>query len=135
MRTSELAGRAGVNTETLRYYERRGLLTEPPRTSGGYRDYPSTTVELLRFIKRAQELGFTLDEVEELLDLGDGGPDSCEAARVLAERRRDDLAARIRDLQCMHDSLADLVATCDLPRADRSCALLEAISDSSEGTR
>lgn len=74
MRTSELAGRAGVNSETLRYYERRGLLDEPPRTSGGYRDYPDGAVELLRFIKRAQELGFTLDEVEELLDLDSGGP-------------------------------------------------------------
>jgi Hg(II)-responsive transcriptional regulator len=127
MRTSELAGHAGVNSETLRYYERRGLLAEPPRTSGGYRDYPAGTVGLLRFIKRAQELGFTLDEVEELLQLDGGGPDSCEAARALAERRRDDLEGRIRDLQRMHDSLADLVATCDLPRADRRCALLETI--------
>jgi Hg(II)-responsive transcriptional regulator len=127
MRTSELAGRAGVNAETLRYYERRGLLTEPPRTPGGYRDYPPTTVELLRFIKRAQQLGFTLDEVEELLHLDSGGPDSCEAARALAERRRADLQARIRDLQRMHDSLAELVSTCDLPRADRRCALLDAI--------
>jgi MerR family mercuric resistance operon transcriptional regulator len=135
MRTSELAGRAGVNTETLRYYERRGLLTEPPRTSGGYRDYPATSVELLRFIKRAQELGFTLDEVEELLHLDNGGPDGCDAARALAEHRRDDLAARIHDLQRMHDSLADLVATCDLPRADRRCALLEAINHASEATR
>ncbi len=135
MRTSELAGQAGVNTETLRYYERRGLLTEPPRTRGGYRDYPTATVELLRFIKRAQELGFTLDEVEELLDLDSGGPDSCDAARALAERRRADLAARIRDLQRIHDSLADLVATCDLPRADRSCALLDAIDHRPEATR
>jgi Hg(II)-responsive transcriptional regulator len=127
MRTSELAGQAGVNTETLRYYERRGLLTQPPRTPGGYRDYPPTTVELLRYIKRAQELGFTLDEVEELAHLDNGGPDSCDAARGLAKHRRADLAARIRDLQRMHDTLADLVATCDLPRADRSCALLEAI--------
>jgi MerR family mercuric resistance operon transcriptional regulator len=127
MRTSELAGKAGVNAETLRYYERRGLLSQPPRTPGGYRDYPPTTVELLRFIKRAQELGFTLDEVEELLHLDSGGPESCEAARTLAEHRRADLQARIRDLQRMHDSLADLVATCGLPRADRSCALLEAI--------
>lgn len=129
MRTSELAGRVGVNAETLRYYERRGLLSEPPRTSGGYRDYPNRAVELLRFIKRAQELGFTLDEVEELLHLDNGGPDSCDAARALAEQRRDDLAARIRDLQRMHDSLSDLVSTCDLPRADRRCALLEAIEN------
>jgi MerR family mercuric resistance operon transcriptional regulator len=127
MRTSELAGKAGVNAETLRYYERRGLLSQPPRTQGGYRDYPPTTVELLRFIKRAQELGFTLDEVEELLHLDSGGPDRCEPARALAEHRRADLQARIRDLQRMYDSLADLVATCDRPRAARSCALLEAI--------
>lgn len=127
MRTSELADRAGVNSETLRYYERRGLLAAPPRTSGGYRDYPVSAVELLRFVKRAQELGFTLDEVEELLHLDGGGPDSCDAARELAEHRRDDLAARIRDLQRMHDSLAELVETCHLPREDRRCALLEAI--------
>ncbi|TCM37031.1 DNA-binding transcriptional MerR regulator [Kribbella sp. VKM Ac-2568] len=81
MRTSEVADRAGVSTETLRYYERRGLLTAPPRTTGGFRDYPAAAVELLRFIKRAQELGFTLDEVEELLHLDTGGPDSCDAAR------------------------------------------------------
>ena len=135
MRTRELAGQAGVNTESLRYYERRGLLTEPPRTSGGYRDYPPRAVDLLRFIKRAQELGFTLDEVEELLHLDNGGPESCDAARMLAEHRRADLAARIADLQRMHDSLAALVATCDLPRADRSCALLEAIDHHPEGTR
>jgi MerR family mercuric resistance operon transcriptional regulator len=131
MRTSELAGRAGVNTETLRYYERRGLLSTPPRTPGGYRDYPVSAVRLLRFVKRAQELGFTLDEVEELLHLEDGGPESCDAARALAEHRRDDLAARIRDLQRMHDSLAELVATCNLPRADRRCALLEAMDERS----
>ncbi|MFC5262051.1 MerR family DNA-binding protein [Kribbella qitaiheensis] len=135
MRTSELAGQAGVNTETLRYYERRGLLTEPPRTPGGYRDYPAATLERLRFIKRAQELGFTLDEVEELLHLDTGGPDSCDAARALAEHRRADLERRIRDLQRMHDSLTDLVATCELPRADRSCALLEAIDHRPKATR
>jgi Hg(II)-responsive transcriptional regulator len=135
VRTSELAGQAGVNTETLRYYERRGLLSQPPRTVGGYRDYPPTAVELLRFIKRAQELGFTLDEVAELLHLDNGGPDSCDAARALAEHRCADLERRIQDLQRMHDSLADLVATCDLPRDDRSCALLKAIDHSQETTQ
>jgi len=129
MRSSELAGQVGVNTETLRYYERRGLLQEPPRTSGGYRNYPAVAVELLRFIKRAQELGFTLDEVEELLHLEAGGPDSCDAARALAAARKADLEARIADLQRMRDSLGELIATCERDRADRSCALLEAIED------
>ena len=128
MRTSELAGQVGVNPETLRYYERRGLLQEPPRSPGGYRDYPLGAVDLLRFIKRAQELGFTLHEIEELLHLDAGGPDSCDATRALAEHRRTDLEQRIGDLQRMHDSLTELVATCDLPRANRSCALLEAIN-------
>jgi MerR family mercuric resistance operon transcriptional regulator len=118
-----------MNAETLRYYERRGLLDEPPRTPGGYRDYPADAVELLRFIKRAQELGFTLDEVEELLHLHHGGPDSCDAARALAHGRRADLQARIADLTRMRDSLTDLIATCALPRADRTCALLAAIEN------
>ena len=127
MRTSELAGRVGVKAETLRYYERRGLLQEPPRTPGGYRDYPSGAIDLLRFIKRGQELGFTLDEIEELLHLDAGGLEGCDAARALAEARRTDLEARIADLERMRDSLTALVATCEVPRADRSCPLLEAI--------
>ncbi|HEU0286874.1 MAG TPA: MerR family DNA-binding protein [Nocardioidaceae bacterium] len=135
MRTSELAGRAGVNAETLRYYERRGLLEAPPRTPGGYRDYPVAAVELLRFIKRAQELGFSLDEVEELVHLDRGGPQSCDSARAVAVARKADLEQRIADLQRMSDSLGDLIATCDLPQSDRSCALLDAIDQgaSAEG--
>jgi len=127
MRTSELAARVGVKAETLRYYERRGLIDEPPRTAGGYRDYPDEAVDSLRFIKRAQELGFSLDEVEQLLELDNGGPDSCDAARALAEAHKADLETRIADLQRMRDSLGDLIATCDLPRSDRRCPLLAAI--------
>jgi Hg(II)-responsive transcriptional regulator len=129
MRTSELARQAGVNRETLRYYERRGLLHEPPRTPASYRDYPDAALGLLRFIKRAQQLGFTLDDVEELLQLNHGGPESCEAARALAQARTADLTARIADLRRMRDSLAELIATCELPRADRSCTLLAALDN------
>ncbi len=121
-----------MNSETLRYYERRGLLAEPPRTASGYRDYPASTVDLLVFIKRAQELGFTLQEVDELLHLDAGGPDSCDAARGLAEQRRADLSRRISDLQRMRDSLTALVDPCELPRADRSCALLDALAATKE---
>ena len=121
MRTSELAGQVGVNTETLRYYERRGLLTEPPRTPGGHRDYPVSALRMLRFVKRAQELGFTLDEIGQLLHLDS---DQCAGARRLAERRRDELAARIRDLQWMHDTLDQLTTACD---GEHDCTLLEAI--------
>jgi DNA-binding transcriptional MerR regulator len=129
MRTSELAGQVGVNPETLRYYERRGLLHEPPRTASGYRDYPAAAVTLLGFIKRAQRLGFTLDDVEELLHLDRGGPEGCDAARELAQARRADLEARIADLRRMHNSLTELISTCGLPRPDRSCSLLAALEE------
>ena len=96
MRTSELADRVGVNVQTLRYYERRGLLSPPRRSQSGYRDYPDSTVGTLRFVRRAQQLGFTLDEVAELVDLAAGGPRACDSARgqcfsgaaVLAGRSR-----------------------------------------------
>ena len=127
MRTHEVADRAGVNAQTLRYYERRGLLAEPPRSPSGYRDYPVSAVRVLRFVKRAQELGFTLADVEELLSLADGGPRSCDRARTLAESQMAELDRKITDLQRMRASLGELVATCERPRADRSCPLLEAI--------
>ena len=127
MRTREVADRAGVNTQTLRYYERRGLLAEPPRSAAGYRDYPASVVAVLRFVKRAQELGFTLGEVEELLGLEDGGPESCDAVRQLAEAHMAELDRKIADLRRMRASLGDLVATCERPKPDRSCPLLAAI--------
>lgn len=73
MRTGELAARAGVNTQTLRYYEGRGLLERPPRSAAGYRSYPDEAVAVVRFVKRAQELGFSLEEIGDLLHLADGG--------------------------------------------------------------
>ncbi len=127
MRTSEVADQAGVNAQTLRYYERRGLLPEPPRSPGGYREYPVSAVSVLRFVKRAQELGFTLAEIEELLELADGGPDGCARARALAEAHTAVLDAKIADLQRMRDSLGALIATCELPRADRDCPMLRAL--------
>ncbi|HSS23314.1 MAG TPA: MerR family transcriptional regulator, partial [Mycobacterium sp.] len=78
MRTSEVAAQAHVNTQTLRYYERRGLLSEPARTQSGYRDYTSDAVRVVRFVKRAQQLGFTLDDIEDLLHLAAGGPTACD---------------------------------------------------------
>ena len=127
MRTHEVAARAGVNAQTLRYYERRGILPDPPRSPAGYRDYPASAVDVLRFVKRAQELGFTLAEVEDLLALAAGGPDSCDAARALAEVHLGELEAKIADLQRMRGSLTALVDTCHRPRPDRSCPLLSAI--------
>jgi DNA-binding transcriptional MerR regulator len=87
MKTGQVAERAGVNVQTLRYCERRGLLPEPLRRDSGYRIYGREAVRVVRFIKRAQELGFSLDDVESLLDLAAGGPDGCAAAQRLARRR------------------------------------------------
>lgn len=127
MRTGEVAGLAGVNIQTLRYYERRGLLPEPPRRSSGYRAYGPDAVEVVRFIKRAQRLGFTLSEVESLFGLMDGGPEDCEQVRALALDRIAELDRRIGDLMAMRDSLDRLVATCHRPRAQRHCPLLSAL--------
>ena len=128
MRTGQVARQAGVNVETLRYYERRGLLQAPPREESGYRAYSSEAVRVVRFVKRAQELGFSLDEVEALLDLADGGPDACETVQRLTAERMAELDRRIADLQAIHDSLQRLLATCDRPRDDRECPLIRSIA-------
>ncbi|MEU4219368.1 MerR family transcriptional regulator [Actinoplanes sp. NPDC026623] len=121
LRTGEVAERAGVNIQTLRYYERRGLLAEPHRSNGGHRLYPPGTVALLRVIKTAQRLGFTLDEVAELLDTGrrrHPPPDLRERAiGKIAEIDR-----RIADLTTIRATLAEVVdARCD-SLTDCTCA-------------
>ena len=135
MRTSELAARAAVNPQTLRYYERRGLLAAPDRSASGYRSYsyPPDALRRVRFIKRAQELGFTLTEVETLLDLSGGGPDSCDAVRALAMEKIGDLRKRIADLQALQAGLTRLVATCDLPRGQRECPILQELDTDAAG--
>lgn len=113
LRAGEVAQRAGVNLQTLRYYERRGLLTEPARSLGGHRLYPAGTIDLLRVIKAAQRLGFTLDEIAELLDTGRGG----HATPDLRQRALDKIAEvdrRIADLHAIRTALAEIVAArCD----------------------
>ncbi len=127
MRTAQAAELAGVNTQTLRYYERRGLLPDPQRTHAGYRDYGPDAVRTVRFVKRSQELGFTLTEIETLLDLADGGPDSCDTTLQLASEKISQLDDKIATLQAMRASLAQLAATCTRPRADRDCPLLHSL--------
>ena len=127
MRTSEVAAQAHVNPQTLRYYERRGLLPQPQRTRSGYRAYTPDAVRVVRFVKRAQQLGFTLDDIEELLHLADGGPASCDDTKTMAR-------ARIADLVGMRDALARLVDTCDQPRARRDCPILHDIQTAATAT-
>jgi DNA-binding transcriptional MerR regulator len=113
LRTGEVAQRAGVNIQTLRYYERRGLIVEPGRTPGGHRTYPPETVTLLGVIKAAQRLGFTLDEVAELLETRrhrHPPPDLHERA----ERKLAEVEQRLRDLTTIRDTLRQVIAAgCD----------------------
>jgi Hg(II)-responsive transcriptional regulator len=124
MRIGEVADRAGVNVQTLRYYERRGLLREPRRQSSGYRQYPTETVGLVRFIKRAQELGFSLSDVEDLLTLAEGSGGTCSQVRSLAQAKLDELDRRIAGLREMRRSLIHLVKSCSADGPARPCGLL-----------
>ena len=119
-----MAKRAGVNPQTLRYYERRGILPVPERTSGGYRDYPSWTVGLVRFVKHAQDLGYSLSDVEQLVQLADGGAASCAQARAITAARLADLDRRIADLRRMRDCLAGTGAVCQGPGPGQLCRLM-----------
>jgi len=134
VRTSEVAAQAHVNTQTLRYYERRGLLPEPERTHSGYRAYTPDAVRVVRFVKRAQQLGFTLDDIEDLLHLSEGGPASCDEARTMAATRIADLQLRINELAGIRDALARLIDTCDQPRAERVCPILHDIETAAATT-
>lgn len=120
LRSGQVATAAGVNLQTLRYYERRGLLERPPRSLGGHRLYPPDTVRLLRVIKTAQRLGFTLDEVADLLDAV-AVRRGRRPATGLQDRARAKLAevdAKIADLATIRDTLAQAVAAgCDDPAA------------------
>ncbi|WP_432893180.1 MerR family transcriptional regulator [Kribbella sp. CA-245084] len=116
MRSSELAAAAGVNLQTLRYYERRGLLDEPARSLGGHRMYPSEAVTTLRVIKAAQRLGFTLTEVSELLDTARHRHAHGEGAGLQARAREKltDVEAKIADLTVIAETLrAGIAAGCD----------------------
>jgi Hg(II)-responsive transcriptional regulator len=127
MKIGEVAARAGVNPQTLRYYERRGLLREPDRSQSGYRSYSPDAVRVVRFVKHAQELGFTLSDIDELLQLAAGEPGTCRAVRALAKTKLAELDRKIAMLRAMRRSLERLVKTCDRPRAQRECPLLQAI--------
>jgi DNA-binding transcriptional MerR regulator len=114
MRSGELAAAAGVNVETLRYYERRGLLPEPQRSLGGHREYDNGAVALLGVVKAAQRLGFTLEEVAELLDTGRRRRHPTPDLQARAREKIAEVERRIADLQRIRDGLLQVVAArCD----------------------
>ncbi len=120
-----LAKAAGVNVETIRFYQRKGLLPEPARMHGSIRRYAQADLARLRFIKAAQRLGFTLEEVAQLLRLEDGA--HCHEARGLAEEKLADVRARLEDLRHIESALAGLVRGCRSARATVACPLIEAL--------
>ncbi|WP_181720210.1 MerR family transcriptional regulator [Nocardia gipuzkoensis] len=115
LRTSQLAAAAGVNTQTLRYYERRGLLAEPQRSLGGHRLYPERALTVLRVIKAAQRLGFTLDEVADLLDVTGFGRRRADAGlQARAAVKLAEVDAKLAELTAVRDTLrAAIAAGCD----------------------
>ena len=127
-----LAERAGVGVETVRFYQREGLVDVPPRPPGGQRRYAPEVARRIAFIKRAQRLGFTLDEVRNLLLLEDG--QGCAAARALAQGKLETIEARMADLERMRRALAALVAECGPGRGRRRCPIIDALhGDAAQG--
>lgn len=120
-----LAELGGVNLETVRYYERRGLLPKPPRTEAGYRQFPPDTAQRLRFIKRAQELGFSLEEIRDLLALR-VEPRNCVDVRARAQAKIADIEEKMKTLAAMKSTLRNLVNQCE-QSASGECVILASL--------
>jgi DNA-binding transcriptional MerR regulator len=134
-RIGEIAEQTGVSVETLRYYEKRRLLNVPPRTDGGFRVYSDAAVQQVRFIKQAQSLGLTLDDVQQLLAGRQRRPNvaSCRRVRDLLTRRIQDIDARLKELREFRRTLHGHLATCEQALAaagDPTCPTIEALDGS-----
>ena len=127
----KLAKEAGVGVETIRYYERRGLISQPPRADHGYRRYPLDTVRLIRFIRRAKKLGFTLKEIGELRDLRCVPGVTCDDIRQRAQIKLADIRARIEELEKMSRILSELTESCSFDKGIGECPILNMIDGQS----
>ncbi|VAW53632.1 Transcriptional regulator, MerR family [hydrothermal vent metagenome] len=119
-----LAKLAAVNIETIRYYQRIGLIAEPAAPASGYRKYSYKVAENIRFIKRAQHLGFSLREIADLLNIGDG---HCDDVRVRAEKKRNKIEQQIRDLQTLRTTLDQLICECHSGKNGQHCPIVESL--------
>ncbi len=134
MRIGEVAKRAGVGVETVRYYETRGLIEKPLRpANGGFRAYPDDAVYRIRFVRRAQQLGFALGEISELLDLETNPASNCGDIRVRAETKLDDVTARIADLKQISGALKKLIKSCPGQGPARKCSILGTLRNGAPG--
>jgi Hg(II)-responsive transcriptional regulator len=134
MRIGAAAEQAGVNVQTLRYYERRGLLPRPPRRTSGYREFPDEAVRVVRFIKRAQDLGFTLDEIEDLLKLRNDKRRDRARVRAVAEKRVRQVERKIAELDAMKKALTHLLDCCS-DGGTLECPIIEALDGTREPRR
>ncbi len=127
MKIGEVAKRSGVGIETIRYYEREGVLAEPERRPSGYRQYDESVVERLQFIRRAKELGFTLAEIKELIALWVDDDTRCKHVRERAEQKIADIEQKISSLQKMKRSLKKVLMQCESQDSVGECPLLHGI--------
>lgn len=127
MTIGQLAKQAYVNIETIRYYERRGLIPEPPRRESGYRQYAPDTIKRIKFIKRAQELGFSLREIQELLSLRVDPRATSTDIKRRAEAKLADIDTKLRDLKRMKAALLKLTAACRRRGPTSECPILDAL--------
>ena len=121
----EVARRSGVGVETVRFYERGGMIEEPPRRPSGYRQYPEDVIVRIQFIRRAKELGFTLKEIKELLSLRMDSSTQCEDIRQRSITKIDDIETRIAVLERMKAALVKLTAACDGQGSVSDCPILD----------
>lgn len=122
----KLAKQSGVTIETIRYYQRFGILQEPIKPERGYRQYPTETISKIRFIKRAQQAGFSLKEISELLSL-DGA--HCSDVRKLAEQKYQKIDSQIKDLTALRAALTTLIKSCEQTSSSKHCAILDALTN------
>jgi len=134
MTTGKLAKQCGVGVETIRFYEREGLIEEPPRRESGYRQYPEEIVRRVLFIKRAKALGFTLKEIKELLAIRIEPEATCGDVLRQAEAKITDIEERIVTLQRMKQALTRLTVTCSGRGPASLCPILEAMEDDRDET-
>lgn len=130
MTIGQLAAAAAVNVETVRYYQRRGLMAIPDRPAGSIGRYAPSALTRLRFIKRAQSLGFTLVDVQALLSLDDG--QRCSAARQIGEHKLADVRQRLQALRVLEAALQQLVSRCSTTSRKVNCPLIDALTQSEE---
>ena len=122
---STAAKQAGVGVETIRYYQRIGLIQEPVKPVSGYRSYTNKDLQQLRFIQRAKLLGFSLSEIKTLLSLGE---ENCDQTKQLASSKLIDVKGKIKDLTAIADTLEKLVGSCESNGSSTACPIIEAIS-------